>query len=451
MTVLQKSYNKAIIGFNYLSLAFSIISLKRDESVLLIDEPDIVFANKWFLNLGLLEVNLIKSIGETYEIAPLSNLDKYLTTKNTIINFDDTMIELSDSPYANVREFARKLPMTFNDVYQDFLLNIDPESFDKDLFLYLEKIVKGCLENFKNEKLSEAFNVFSGHELEQLVKKFTEYLASDELENKQVHFILQVLNQSIFSSSKSDFESQFLLLSSLSPRYEVNESALMNDLIFEFRKMGGDLKKCQIKDWGIAKNELDYLLLNSLDGVIKVSNTYIFGNFSDQYPFYSDQEKNKYLSIELSGFIDHKFLEQFKSKRIVFSQKERMGGDFPYWEVSINNSGKITGTYCYADYQGSKDTFYYTHCIEDLYNSLAELLPGLKRADFISSVKLTPGRDTWYNVENQKPNNLKPSNLKPLSRLYLNSNKKKIEGIELCSTLRSRSLGLYSYLLDLFT
>lgn len=449
--MLSRDYDKAIIGLNFISLLYSLVHLKEDKEVLLIDRPELLFADKWYSNLSTLDIELLRKIGERYEIGPLINVDLYLYPKNTIIILDDTTVELSNSPYANIRELARKIPETFSEFYQEVLLNVDPEVFDQDFLYYIKTINAEVEDFFKKESFGEIFKLTHNKELNETLDFFLKFINKDGDINKQIHFLMQVMNQSIFSSTKLEFETKFLLLTTLAPRYEVNTKKLISDLTFEFRKFGGDYKKCHIKDWGVSDNSLKYLLLDSLDGVVKVKDTYLFGNIPDEFPFYSFHDKDRFLSINIQALIDHPFLENFKNKRIIFSNESRMGSDFPYWEISINEKGQLYGIYAFADYMGSKESFFYTHCIDDVYESLQKIFPDLSRADFVSSVTVTVGEDSWYNVGANKPRKPTPNNLSSYRVLNSKETSKQMKGIHLCSTLRAQSLGFYSYLLDLFS
>ena len=148
-------------------------------------------------------------------------------------------------------------------------------------------------------------------------------------------------------------------------------------------------------------------------------------------------------------------IEYFKHKRIVFAPQNRMGSDFPFWEITINESGELFAIYSYADYQGTKPSFYYPQALDDIYGSLKTILPGVVKSDWVSRSQLVAGDDIWFEFESSYKNKLSPSNAKSypmFNRLKIKGDKDVLlDGIEHCGPGRGRSLGLFSYLLDVFS
>ena len=87
--MLSRDYDKAIIGLNFISLLYSLVHLKEDKEVLLIDRPELLFADKWYSNLSTLDIELLRKIGERYEIGPLINVDLYLYPKKGVNSLID--------------------------------------------------------------------------------------------------------------------------------------------------------------------------------------------------------------------------------------------------------------------------------------------------------------------------------------------------------------------------
>jgi len=257
--------------------------------------------------------------------------------------------------------------------------------------------------------------------------------------------------QTVFSSGKDLLETKYLLISLISPRYEVDFHTLQEELVYQYRKVGGDMRGTHIKDWGVRDNNLNYILLDAIDGLIGVDQTYYFGQSSDGIPFESNNSGTRFLSISLKCLIDHDFLELFKHKRIIFSQNKRMGSDFPYWEVKINDEGLLEGVYSFADYQGTKPNFYYHHALEDIFQSLEMMLPGLEKADWISRAKLTKGSDIWFEYKPQEKKILHPHDKYSLATVFDKKSKQQLGKIQHCGPNRSKSLGLFSYLLEIFS
>lgn len=449
--MLSKSYNIGIVGQNYLSIIQGIIALKTGSSAVIVDDINLSFANKWYLNVGLIEKEILKKIGQKYEIPALIEISKYLRSKPTILYLNEKVIELGDSPFYNIKEIARKLPDCFGNVFTDSIENISAEVFDNDFKIYINSIVNRSAEIDLNPKtIAELFDQHKNLELTKVLEQFLAYLEKDTLNNKQLHYILQVMFQAVVSPKTETLESKYLLTSLISERFEVKFRELNLELVDQFKKLGGDIKKSSVKDWGIGINSLEYLLLESIDGIIKVNNTKFYGQVRDSLPFYNISRGTRFLSINLISQIDHELVPFFKNKRIVFSQDKRMGSDFPYWEVSIDSLGVLNAIYAFADYQGSKPNFYYHQALEDIFHSLEQMLPGLDKADWLASTKLSQGSDIWFEVSSERKSEIYPFKPDEQSNFYTPKGHRPLEGIELCGPNCTKSLGLSSYLLENF-
>jgi hypothetical protein len=449
--MLNKNYSKGIVGLNYVSLTYGLIALEKGHSALIVDDQRLPFSNKWYLNIGYLERSILIRIGEKYNIDPLKNLDNYLGDKNTVLCLNKIIIELVDSPFSNIKEIARKIPECFSGVYLDKLKLISPDVFDADFFEYLDQVCENAFEKLENNNLKDLFDAHKGLEFSAVMESFIEFFEKNTDITKHIHYILQVMYQTVFSSAHLKIESEYLLMSLLSPRFEVNESKLKEDLLFEYRKTGGDIKVTSVKDWGIEDNKLKYILLDSIDGLIKLDNCHFFSQINHHLPFDVQSAKTQFKSIKINCMLDHKFISLYESKRIIFSNKSRMGSDFPYWEVSIDSTGLLTGLYSYADYTGTKPSFYYHHAVEDIYVSLKAMLPGLLKADWVSRVKLEQGQDNWLEFSAGDKHKLYPSKNDSFENVYDKDSGKVIDSLYQCGPNRSKSLGFYSYLLDVFS
>lgn len=452
--MLKSQYSRNIVGQNYIALIQGILSLKSNHSTLLINDSNSVFANQWYLNIGYCERAILSQLGVELSIDALTDIDSYLVEQNTLLYLNQKLLEMGGSPYINIKEIARKIPECFSDIFIEKLDDLDPQIFDQKFFELLDHMAKNSLDN-EEFKLSELFSNLDHQELQVCLDGFKKFVESDSLIAKQIHFVNQVLFQTVFSSGFQDLESSYLFLSLISPRYKIDEASLCEELLYEYRLLGGDLKTANIDAWGIKNQKLEYVQLNSIDGNVKVEKTYFFGQDSHLLPFESRIEKVVFKSIYLSCQLEHDFIEYFKHKRIVFAPQNRMGSDFPFWEITINESGELFAIYSYADYQGTKPSFYYPQALDDIYGSLKTILPGVVKSDWVSRSQLVAGDDIWFEFESSYKNKLSPSNAKSypmFNRLKIKGDKDVLlDGIEHCGPGRGRSLGLFSYLLDVFS
>lgn len=446
--MLNSHYHNIIVGKNYISLIVAIVKA-RTSSVLLIDEPRVILGRGWYQNVGATEKHLLELIGKKHEIESLSYLDSYLTPINTIIYLNDKIIELGSSPYDNIRELMRKVPDLFNtNLITDFL-KLNHQEFDRECFelfrrlaekVYLEgNTIQNCVDAIKSEAYLK--NIYSSVQ-EHFVK------GKHNPMGKQLQFVLQVLFQTFFSNSGGGAEAIYLFTSVLSPRFQIDEKKLSDDLIFHLRSLGGDTKATNIQNWETHHKELKYILLSSYEGLIGLDNLYFFGSLPPSVPFENSMQNTIFNSIEIRAKVDHPFLKHYTNKRILFSRLDHLGSDSPHWEVLIDHQGAILGTYSYAVYPGSKPSFYYQEVTRDFYSSLVKLLPGLSFEHFSDQIELNSGKDLWLESRGGQSGTFYANRDRDLT-LFHKENGETIKHLEYWGPLKAKSLGLYSYLLDL--
>lgn len=451
--MLKASYDHNIVGLNYISLIQGIMSLKTQQTTLLVHDSKNRFANQWYKNIGYAERTILNKLGEFLDIECLVEIDTNLKPQNTLLSLNKKLLEMGDSPLRNIQEIARKIPDCFSNETRIKIAELDQLEFDAQFFSLLDDLADKSLKN-RQLKLEESLNNLSFPELDLCLSEFRSFVHSDVLIAKQLHFVNQVLFQTIFSSGYTDLETTYLFISLVSPRYKVDDASLNAELLYEFRLQGGDTKSASIVDWGIRGRQLEYIQLDSVDGNVHVDKTYFFGQDSYRLPFKTILNPVVFKSIKIDCLIEHEFISYFINKRIVFAPQNRMGSDFPFWELEVSDEGRLTGLYSYSDFQGTKASFYYPSAIDDIYESLKTLLPGLKRSDWVSRVKLSEGEDIWFKHKPQIKAKLSPDSkalAKELCSMEIkNEPRAELQGLVHCGPSRARSLGLLSYLLDIF-
>ncbi|MBC77624.1 MAG: hypothetical protein CME64_16585 [Halobacteriovoraceae bacterium] len=302
-----------------------------------------------------------------------------------------------------------------------------------------------------DEKKLDEKRLFLGESepLESVFKRFLKYFESDQLVTNQLHYILQALFQTLISNVLSETESRYLLAAILSPRYRIDTKRLEEELMFSYKSMGGKSKKAKIQRFEIYKNSLEYILLDSFEGAIKTDKVYLFGHFEQGPQFEYRHESTLYKSITVSCPLDHKFAERFVGKRIIFSSADRMGTDFPHWEVVIDEKHVARAFYVYANYEGAKPSFYYKKASDDLYHSLNTVFPGLDQTDWESQIEFNKGHDVWLEKIEEKVDSKRQAIKSELGgQCYQNG--VPVKKLVYCGPLRSRFLGLFGYLLNIF-
>lgn len=443
--MLKSSYDNIILGKNYVSLSFAIMQIRKNaDTVLVVDDPEVTLGHHWFLNIGLMEVSMLSLIGTEYDINGLKNIDDYLKAQNTIISLNEKIIELGASPFANIRELARKLPELFTSDFISGLNHIDPSEFDRRCIDYFSEVAQRVYT--KEGTLETAFSCKNREVLDELFDNFILMLnSSDDLLTKQLHFVLQILYQTIFSNAKNNVESRYLLSSILSPRFSVDEKRLCETLSFQLKELKGDIKETPIEDWLRYKGDLKSVLLASFEGLIDLKNLYYFGRIKNDAPFENLVEDTLFHGIEIRGKIHHDFLDNYKNKRIIFSRADYIGTDFPHWEIFIDDQGQLFATYCYADFQGTKPSFHYKKAALNIFDSLAVFFPGLDYDEWLSSLTFGKSKDLWREHFSEK-SGIKNIATSQDSQVFDKTTQKTVKHLHYWGPLRSRSLGLFSFL-----
>lgn len=437
--MLKKNYDNVYLGLNYISLIMGIIKQEQGNSGLIIDHPQYSQTSNWLLNIGLVDKYILEGHGKNNGIYPLENLDQYLRKVNGLIYFNDKCVELSSSPYLNLKELTRKFPSEFLELFYPFIEKYNETEFNAQFSDFFKQLV------YKNQ-FKEIEDVLKEENLpiiRDFLNTYKKFLSTDIEFIKQLNHIIQMMYQVKFSANINRNDSLFLFLLLISPRFLIKRDEFTQELTFHFKKLGGDLKNTSISALGEDENYLRYMTLNSLDGAIELKEAFFFGTVDDQFFLEPRFKGSKYKSIHFECPIDNDYAAFYQDKRIVFSENNRIGSDFPYWELRFEEKS-IKGAYAYNEKQGSKASFYYPQLIEDVYQSLRKLLPGLIKADWVARVRLTQGEDVWF----EGPKVLDKHDSKEKKKLYKKSNGAYLAGINHFGPICSGPRGLYSYLFD---
>lgn len=437
--MLQENYQHVVVGQNYVSLIKGITYLFRGESCLLLDYKGFASTTNWLKNMSELDRKTLEHIGKTYRIDALQNISDYIKKDNTLIYFNDKGLEFCHSPYLNLKEIMRKFPYDFSGFFNDFFKEVEEESFNLEFDQFLGEFALLLT-------MSERENYLKHHEyklVKSVLRGLLDFLEQASDFSKQINHIFQVMLQTCFTPEIDELEVQYLFIAALSPQYLLADEKLVPELLFIFRRLGGDVKHTTISNWGIVDNKVKYVTLDSIDGVIKLQGMDCFIPESESLPFASRLVGDNYLSIHFCCQLDHKYIRFFQDKRVLISTRERVGSDFPYWEFRFFGN-EIRGIYAYLDSQGSKPSFYFHQIVTDVYELLKEIIPGLIKADWVSKVRLYRGHDSWFAPA--RPNEFYQVDKRKI--LYHPESITPLRGIAQQNTHFSGRMGLYAYLLD---
>jgi hypothetical protein len=441
----DKKFDHILIGSSYISILKGIGELRKGNKVLIIDDERFSLGDHWLLNIGDLERRLLSFYCKSFGLDNSLNFENYLTKTNTMLYLNDKMIELSSSPFANIKEFARKIPECFSNEFINSLSSMDSEQFDIEIDAYFNRIIDLSL--VKSNTNLASFFIPENQNIEKILSTFLSYLDSDSLRNKQLQYILQVLFQTFFSNKISEVESRYLLCSILGSRYQVDKQALIDQLIFEYKSLGGKVLKSRINNWEIYKDQLHYILLDSYEGVLQANKFSLYGHLGAELPFNYPIDQVLYKSIKLSCEFEHDFSSLFKNKRIVFSESDKIGTDFPHFEIFLNDADELEALFSYADYEGTKPKFYFEKASSDIYRCLNNIFPGLNEKDWLSQIQARAAKNIWLENINTKVNTKRASLYTDLGT-YCEKDGKRIKSLIYEGPLRGRFIGLYGYILN---
>jgi hypothetical protein len=436
-------YHSVILGKSYISLVYALMRKRKykQEQIAVIDDVHVKLGTIWSNNIGNIEKSLLKNIGIHYGIQTLVNLDDFVRPINTIIFLNDKMIELGPSPFANIREIARKLPEIFHESYLSSFDQTNAYAFDEMCFAFFDKLAT-VPQLPRPEEISSM--MLLNNNLDKILQDFIRYLQGEHLEAKQLHFVLQVLHQTFFTNQINQLEMKYLLISILSPRYIVDEKSIVDHLVFEFLQQGGRLLTSNVVEWEIYNQATNYLKLASFDGVLHFDKAYYFGRVTPAAPFMREGEETHFHTILLQCPIEHDFIHFFQGKRILICENDRLGTDFPHWELEILENGLLRALYSYAHYEGTKASFYYKKVAEDIFRSLERILPSININDWAGHLHLSEGDDYWLESLSSKAI-LSEKKIHNDELLYDRESQKVIHNLTYCGPNRTRTLGLYSF------
>lgn len=437
--MLKEKYKNIILGQNYISLIKGIVALSKGETTLNIDYKGYSNSTNWLKNLSELDKKVLQNVGRQYGIESLEKIDDFLKKDHTLIYFNEKSLEFCHSPYLNLKEIMRKFPHDFGRFFEKFYEEVSEEDFNQEFNQMLDQLalLKTLEQREKFFKANE-FDLVSG-----VLSEFLNFLNAASNFSQQLNHIFQVMLQTSLTPQIKEIEKIYLFIAAISPRYLLDDGKLIPELLFTFRKMGGDLKKTLVSDWGIIENKIKYITLGTIDGAIHLENVMSFIPQTESLPFYSKLKGENYMSINFKCNIDHKYCHFYQDKRVLISASERMGSDFPYWEFRFYDN-ELRGVYSYLDSLGSKPSFFYHHIVEDVYQVLQGIIPGILKADWVTRVKLSQGQDSWF-APGQPSEMFQTVKRK---QVYQSKTKQPLKGIDQFHSHYAGPMGLYAYVLD---
>ena len=128
-----------------------------------------------------------------------------------------------------------------------------------------------------------------------------------------------------------------------------------------------------------------------------------------------------------------------------------MGSDFPFWQIYIDDENVLHSWYAYVVNLGTKPSFYYHHAAEDIYESIQTIVPYMTKSEWLSKINFKRGSDIWIEYSADQKEYLHPKHEFSINKLYVKDQKQAVDSLSYCGPDRAKSLGTFSYILDIFS
>lgn len=385
--MINKNLDYALIGHNYITYLLAISLLKRNKSVLLLDDDRFNYGDFFTNSLTRIELDFLVAIGNGNQMDLLANLEQYCKIENRFFYFGKTQVKLGGLPSENLLELLRKFPHLFK---ADFIQLINPEfleNFNKEYFEYCQNVGNKIFVNDKHIKFYQIFNDLLGPNLKSFLNSFIDsVLERSILKQKTIDYINDDLSlfiyltrgfyHSHFSTGGSKIELFHVLLCLLSPYYKMDNIHLTNDLLKSFKDAGGDFKKLNLADIKFNRGSVKGILLESFEGHISPKKLIFVGGHPMGLPIKFERPKNIFNCLSACILVES-IPAHLIGKKIVFSSSLKMGTNQPIFEADFFEN-KIELNIVVAKRNGIKVSFIKEQMSKDLLNDFEYLFADLK-------------------------------------------------------------------------
>jgi hypothetical protein len=384
--LINKKFNMALIGKNYLSFLLSIELMEWNMKVIILDDKRVTYGQHYTDYLCQLEYSFLMLWGEDRQIEPFQKLQHYIVKKPFSIIIGQHRVLLGNSPAQNLSELIRKFPnfflyeelkeinlflcdedkqAQFNDSYYAFCSRLAENSFR---FRTSQNLSLGYTLSLCPENIKFIFSVFEKAFLNQ--DNFKE--PDDTLNIKTFLYLTRGIFHRKLSIGATEFELFHLFLSLLSPHFQLDHKALMGDLLPIFTERGGAFKKTYIKDWLFEKKRPWSLELSSYEGIIHPQKISLLGGRPESIPVKVDVKEKSFRSIDLRFALNEKadLKLGLEGQRVFYTRSQKIGGQNPFWEGRFQKNGGVLKIYN-RSYKGMKIDFIKNFIIAELEKDLS--------------------------------------------------------------------------------
>ncbi len=455
---LKKDFDNIVVGKNYLSLLISLFLLKRNESVLLVDDKRVSLGRSWGHSFGDIERDFLALMGTELQLEPLIHVDRYLKRKPYLFKLDERSILLGRTPFENLKELMRKIPEGFQKETLELFNENNQADFNRSCEILFHDIAQSC---FKITKLTQFDEFTIDSTMNNLYRKITtgfihsleKGTEKEKLILKQLLFMFQGKFFYFFTNTYSQFDLKFLFTQMLSPKYELDEEKINHDLEKALAEKKGWLKHTTVQYWQFYEKKLCSILLSSYEGVVHPRKTFFVGNLGNHVPFYYKSKYRKFSDIQLELNYQTPLFKEYEGMEILLSYSKRVGSDFPFWEIQFQSAHSCSFRYLYPKQDGAKPEFYFEQAKSDVLFGLSELFAEFDPAQIEGEIFMGSGGDVWSEVFSYRMGESKQTIIdqlaeSPSATLINNEDHEFIKTMDYWGPTKIQPLGLLSFLVD---
>ncbi len=386
--MLEKNFDIAVIGRNYLSFLFAIGQVELKQKVLVLDDQRLSFGDLYQHGLGPIEYYFLKTWGEDRGITPLKEIDRYFVKRPLHIFFNDRWLQLRSKPSQNMLELLRRFGELFGEDCSVFWKGLLKESQRQKFDEGVEQLAKLLGQNAFRYQTVESFNIdFFLSQCPPFLKKifeaFRSYFEENRFKSEKNGYLLAFLSRAFFlknlSPNIASYEIFHMFINFLGPSYSLDQEKLEQDLVEFFVNCGGQFKKTEVREWKFHKGRPWCLELASFEGIIHPRKIAFVGGRPQGMPLKLSEKSSSYEGIILENSVSLREARHLPKGNFIFGDASRVGTAFPFWWFEL--LGEVQGRQQFRIHflssleSGSKIEFFQEQILSLVEKDLSKVFP----------------------------------------------------------------------------
>ncbi len=380
--MLNKDIDYALVGHNFITFLLSIGLLNRGKKVLVLDDDRFNYGDFFTSSLTLLDVEFLRTWGESSDLLPLKNIDQYLGPASVYFTIGKKQIVLGDTAMRNYRELCRKFPKLFlNDKSNGLRTDEEVEALNNSYNNFCLKVTKAIFSEKNPLKLAKTFEMSIPVDLQThfdfFFKNFSQKDSMTESEKAEFNAFVYMTRgffQSRLSTTGSRSELMHLFFSLISPYFKLDHDRLIKDLLAVHEQAGGEFKKLNLADLKFQSGLVKSFELESFEGLIKPKKMAFIGGYPVGLPIKLKTASTSYNCLNVTLTFKENVNPLLHQKKVLFTSPMKIGTDRPLWEVFFEDN-KATFNIIMAKREGTKIDFIRERVLQLLIEDLAYLYP----------------------------------------------------------------------------